>query len=61
MDALLLSETLERVRDVMAADPTLTVTDAVQTVVHAGITHDFAPCSSRLCAEVTKQVHASRR
>ncbi|MEH0417846.1 hypothetical protein [Streptomyces sp. B21-083] len=60
MDDLLLTETLERVTDVMAADPTLPEADAIQVVVHAGITHDFAPCTSRLCTEVAKQLGGNR-
>jgi hypothetical protein len=56
MDELLLSETRERVADVMAADPTLPEADAIQTVVHGGIIHGVAPCASRLCPAVGEQL-----
>lgn len=56
MDKLLLTETVERVADVMGTDPALPAADAIQAVVHGGITHDVAPCASRLCAEVAEQL-----
>jgi hypothetical protein len=54
MDPLLFTETNERIDELLASDPSLTEDDAIQLVVHAGIVHDLHPCTSRLCAAVTK-------